>query len=140
MLIIIGNRQSCLYVGAAVSLRAASQGSLPVEVVGDAEEAEEGLEGEEEVEGAEGEGVDLGEEGEGDEEEKTDALQEKGGSSPRPGKAKKLTNQFNFCERAALTYNNPDRVSLHCLLFPSRMSKTLWLDIQKTNPGYHVLK
>jgi hypothetical protein len=26
--------------------------------------------------------------------------------------AKKLTNQFNFCERAALTYNNPFRVSL----------------------------
>jgi dynein intermediate chain 1 len=25
--------------------------------------------------------------------------------------AKKLTNQFNFCERAALTYNNPFRVS-----------------------------
>jgi dynein intermediate chain 1 len=24
---------------------------------------------------------------------------------------KKLTNQFNFCERAALTYNNPFRVS-----------------------------
>lgn len=123
MLIIIGNRQSCLYVGAAVSLRAASQGSLPVEVVGDAEEAEEGLEGEEEVEGAEGEGVDLGEEGEGDEEEKTDALQEKGGSSPRPGKAKKLTNQFNFCERAALTYNNPDRVSLHCLCFRQEWAK-----------------
>lgn len=25
------------------------------------------------------------------------------------GKPKKLTNQFNFCERAALTYNNPMR-------------------------------
>lgn len=25
--------------------------------------------------------------------------------------AKKLTNQFNFCERGALTYNNPFRVS-----------------------------
>lgn len=24
---------------------------------------------------------------------------------------KKLANQFNFCERAALTYNNPRRVS-----------------------------
>lgn len=28
------------------------------------------------------------------------------------GKPKKLTNQFNFCERAAQTYNNPTRVSI----------------------------
>ena len=27
------------------------------------------------------------------------------------GSSKKLTNQFNFCERAALTCNNPCRVS-----------------------------
>ena len=27
------------------------------------------------------------------------------------GGSRKLTNQFNFCERAALTYNNPCRVS-----------------------------
>lgn len=26
------------------------------------------------------------------------------------GPKKKLTNQFNFCERASLTYNNPSRV------------------------------
>lgn len=26
------------------------------------------------------------------------------------GKPRKLTNQFNFCERAALTYTNPTRV------------------------------
>lgn len=26
-------------------------------------------------------------------------------------RVKKLANQFNFCERAALTYNNPRRVS-----------------------------
>jgi dynein intermediate chain 1, axonemal len=26
------------------------------------------------------------------------------------GPKKKLTNQFNFCERAALTYTNPSRV------------------------------
>ena len=26
------------------------------------------------------------------------------------GPKKKLTNQFNFCERAALTHNNPSRV------------------------------
>lgn len=28
------------------------------------------------------------------------------------GKPKKIPNQFNFCERAALTYENPMRVSL----------------------------
>lgn len=103
--------------GAAVGLRASSQGSLPVEAVGGLDEVEEGLEGEEEVEGGEGEGADLGEEGEGDDEEKLDTMQEKGGYSPRPGKAKKLTNQFNFCERAALTYNNPDRVSVSWFLY-----------------------
>lgn len=27
-------------------------------------------------------------------------------------RVKKLANQFNFCERAALTYNNPRRVSI----------------------------
>jgi len=27
----------------------------------------------------------------------------------RPGKKRKLVNQFNFCERAALTYTNPKR-------------------------------
>lgn len=28
----------------------------------------------------------------------------------KPQKPKKLPNQFNFCERAALTYDNPIRV------------------------------
>ncbi|KAG8284801.1 cytoplasmic dynein with WD40 domain [Homalodisca vitripennis] len=95
--------------GALVGLGSQSQGSLVAEEVAAVDEQDEGIEGEEE---GEGEGVgdaELGEEGEGDDEEKMDVAQEKGGSSPRPGKAKKLTNQFNFCERAALTYNNPDR-------------------------------
>lgn len=69
------------------------------------EEQEEGVEKEEEIEGE-----DVLEDGEADDEEKIEVAQEKGTSSPRPGKAKKLTNQFNFCERAALTYNNLDRV------------------------------
>lgn len=30
-------------------------------------------------------------------------------------KPKKLPNQFNFCERAALTYDNPMRVCIHCI-------------------------
>lgn len=29
----------------------------------------------------------------------------------KPKKPKKVPNQFNFCERAALTYHNPQRVS-----------------------------
>lgn len=51
----------------------------------------------------EGEGDAEGEAGRGEDDEA------KGGVS---GKPKKLTNQFNYCERAALTYNNPNRVSL----------------------------
>lgn len=33
------------------------------------------------------------------------------------GSKKKLINQFNFCERAALTYNNPSRVSFFLKLY-----------------------
>ena len=41
-------------------------------------------------------------------------------ATPSPGPkapSQKLTNQFNFCERASQTYNNPYRVtfSLFCL-------------------------
>lgn len=42
-------------------------------------------------------------EADGDEEQKDLAVGTPGGPK------KKLTNQFNFCERAALTYNNPSR-------------------------------
>lgn len=74
------------------------------------------------------------EEGEGEQEEEQDAepeeVKEEAEEEPQPdddegeeehrevvkpkkgGKAKKLTNQFNFSERAALTYNNPVRVRL----------------------------
>lgn len=35
-------------------------------------------------------------------------------AAPQPGgKKRKLINQFNYCERAALTYNNPSRVGIH---------------------------
>lgn len=35
---------------------------------------------------------------------------------PTSGRKKqKLINQFNYCERAALTYNNPSRVTPECL-------------------------
>lgn len=38
------------------------------------------------------------------------------------GKPRKLTNQFNFCERAALTYNNPTRVSINRITSTSAKS------------------
>lgn len=38
------------------------------------------------------------------------------------GKAKKLTNQFNFSERASQTYNNPSRVRLSLSLIRSLFS------------------
>lgn len=70
----------------------------------DEEEEAEGDQGEEEAgEGSEGGGE--GEVGEIEEEIKDVAV-----GTPS-GPKKKLTNQFNFCERAALTYNNPSRVS-----------------------------
>lgn len=47
-------------------------------------------------------------EGEGEAETKTEVSK----APAKGGKPRKLTNQFNFCERAALTYNNPIRVSL----------------------------
>ena len=66
--------------------------------------AEDGAAGEEggEEGGAEGEGKEEG----GDE-----------GASPAPPKgkdagSKKLTNQFNYSDRASQTYNNPFRVSI----------------------------
>jgi hypothetical protein len=59
-----------------------------------------------------------GGEGEGEGEEEAEVVSEEQ-TKKTPGMsdhftkagAKKLTNQFNFCERAALTYNNPFRVS-----------------------------
>lgn len=64
-----------------------------------------GEEEEEKVEAEEGEAEGDEAAVKGDEEEE----------EPLKKGAKKLTNQFNFCERAALTYNLPTRVSpLHC--------------------------
>ncbi|XP_044263378.1 dynein intermediate chain 2, ciliary [Tribolium madens] len=83
---------------------------IPEEVIEIDEEvtAEESERLEEETEAEEGEGDAEGEgEGEGEGESvRPDDEDEKPQTS---GKPKKLTNQFNFCERAALTYNNPMR-------------------------------
>lgn len=86
---------------------------------GEGEEQKEGEEGKEdaelEEEGEEGGGEGEAEHGgEGDEVSRVDAEDT---VSRAAGKPKKLTNQFNFCERAALTYNNPTRVCLLLILF-----------------------
>lgn len=68
------------------------------------EEIEAEEEGIEEEEGVEPEAQDEADRGE-------DEGKAEGDEEPvKTGKPKKLTNQFNFCERAALTYNNPFRV------------------------------
>ncbi|VEN52191.1 unnamed protein product, partial [Callosobruchus maculatus] len=68
-------------------------------------------EGKEEEEGAEKKHEEKQEEGEEEEGEGETVVK---ASKAKPaaktgGRPRKLTNQFNFCERAALTYNNPTR-------------------------------
>jgi dynein intermediate chain 1, axonemal len=65
----------------------------------------------------------IGEGGEGGEPaEPAEVVEPEQPEEPEPvappatgGPKKKLTNQFNFCERAALTYTNPSRVKLSSL-------------------------
>lgn len=89
----------------------AVKAALEEGVEGEEDEEREG-DDEEEGEGDEGEGGEREGEGEhvaeGDEVSRMDA--DDTVSRGPAGKPKKLTNQFNFCERAALTYNNPTRV------------------------------
>ncbi|XP_058976572.1 dynein intermediate chain 2, ciliary-like isoform X2 [Musca domestica] len=79
---------------------------------GEDQEGKEGEEGAEEAEGeeeAEEEAAEEGgeaEEGEKIEEETADAAP---AAAAAGGKKRKLINQFNFCERAALTFTNPTR-------------------------------
>lgn len=52
------------------------------------------------------------------------------------GKKKKLINQFNFCERAALTFNNPSRVKFRSFQF-------FLLRIKKKSPletRFHIFR
>lgn len=69
------------------------------------EKEEEEDEDEEEEAGEEGEGPQGDEEG-------VVADEEGGAPPPQSSRKKKLVNQFNFCERATLTYINPTRVTL----------------------------
>lgn len=72
--------------------------------------AEEQMGEEEEEEGEKVEGREEGEK-EAAPEPEADEITIIGDDDPRRGGGKKLTNQFNFCERAALTYNLPTRVT-----------------------------
>lgn len=54
-------------------------------------------------------------EGEGEGEEAEGEVKVAAKPQAKGGRARKLTNQFNFSERAALTYNNPTRVRTHIL-------------------------
>lgn len=67
-----------------------------------------------------GEEEEAGEEGEGPQgDEEGAAGDEEAGAPPPPSsRKKKLVNQFNFCERATLTYMNPTRVCCYYLLLP----------------------
>ncbi|XP_064543240.1 dynein intermediate chain 2, ciliary [Drosophila montana] len=77
-------------------------GSKRGPAAGEEEEAEE----EEDEEGKATEGEAATEtEGGGDEEEQGGVQQ----AAAAPGKKRKLINQFNYCERATLTYTNPKR-------------------------------
>lgn len=63
-----------------------------------------------------------GDEGEGDEvasgvEGEGDADGEASGELLPSRPIKKVANQFNFCDRAALTYNNPYRVSFSLIKY-----------------------
>lgn len=89
-----------------------------METIGEIETTDEEKHDEE---GEEGEGPESEEkegepEGDGDaegdaEHDDQEGRAEEGDESTVPkGPQKKLTNQFNFSERAALTYNNPVRV------------------------------
>lgn len=53
-------------------------------------------------------------------------------------KPKKIPNQFNFCERAALTYDNPMRVCISYFLLRNA-NFCLLLDIKgKSNTSYRI--
>lgn len=66
----------------------------------------------EEEDDEEGKGTE-GDEGEGEGEQHRDDEETAGGARAVavPSKKRKLINQFNYCERAALTTTNPKRVS-----------------------------
>lgn len=76
------------------------------------EQKEEEEEGEEDGSGGEEEEEDGKEEDKEcvEEEEEVEQVEEEEDKGKK-GKMKKLMNQFNFCERGSLTYNNPYRVS-----------------------------
>lgn len=85
------------------------------EAEADEEKPEEDAEGEEEIGEEEEEGKEEAEEGEVGEKEAEEVPE--AAQMPTSGKKHKLINQFNFCERAALTFTNPKRVFIWPELF-----------------------
>lgn len=76
---------------------------------GEEQEEEKKSDSEEEAPKEEPEKPEEDEEGEAKPTEEAEAKAEPE-EAAAPSKPKKLTNQFNYCERAALTYNLPTRV------------------------------
>ncbi|GLH08912.1 Dynein intermediate chain 2, ciliary [Gryllus bimaculatus] len=58
----------------------------------------------------EGAGEENAVDGEDEEKEEDVGRKDSSADAPRAGGAKKITNQFNFCERAAMTFNNKKRI------------------------------
>ena len=72
--------------------------------------------------------------------EKDDEDEDKSKPTREPGgKPKKLTNQFNFSERASQTYNNPSRVGDQIsLIFSSNQKISFRIEKHSLNK-HHVL-
>ncbi|CAG9760660.1 unnamed protein product [Ceutorhynchus assimilis] len=83
--------------------------SEPTEADSEAGEEGEGEAKDEEAEDEKHDKVEEEAEGEAEGECEPEAKVETAKTPQKGGKPRKLTNQFNFCERAALTYNNPVR-------------------------------
>ncbi|GLV39825.1 uncharacterized protein CBL_08109 [Carabus blaptoides fortunei] len=86
---------------------------MPEDIIPDETEPELEQKIEEKEEDSEEQEDDVDEEGEDGEDAKHDADVDGKGEEEddalASGPKKKLTNQFNYCERASLTYNNPNR-------------------------------
>lgn len=123
-----------------------------IEVATDLAEYEEDMEGhsEDHLEGLEGqeggedalEGVEAEVEAEAGEEqeaeEQPDDEVEDEEKKKKGGRAKKLTNQFNFSERAALTYNMPSRVSKD-ISFPTTECYSNTRQCQRVSKSMYML-
>lgn len=72
-----------------------------------------------------------------EEEEEVEQEQVEEDKGKKGGKTKKLMNQFNFCERGSLTYNNPYRVSVE--MFDDSENRTRYLRHRINIVSYNYL-